>query len=153
MRCQNHTSPVSCFDGGGHSYGLETARLLPSIKLVFLTLSVITDRRKSAPTCVILPSCKSALSCLCGRRTLPSARKGSCLLSSYLMMLVLWHTAPWAGCGAGQGYSQGAFSDVRKFIVFHHLFLQEFSPPKIKEGSNAKIIYMEKKIPSAFMWY
>lgn len=153
MRCQNHTSLVNYLDGAEHSYGLETARLLPSVKLVFLTLLVITDRRKSFPTCVIQPSCKSALSCLWGRRTLPSARKESCLLSSYLMMLGLWHTAPWAGCGGGQGYSQSAFSDVRKFIVFNHPFLREFSPPKIRENPNAKNIYMEKKTPSAFMWY
>lgn len=70
MLCQNHTSPVSWLDGAEHSYGLESARVLPPIELVFLTLLLITDKSKSAPTCEIQTSCKSAQPCLCGRRML-----------------------------------------------------------------------------------
>lgn len=121
--------------------------------LVFLTLSVITDKSKSAPTCVIQTSYKSTLPCLCGRRMSPSARKESCLLRSRLPNCVgfmahfsmgwMWRRAglfPWC-------------SDARKFIVFRHPFLREFSPPKIKENPNAKNIYMEKKTHGTFMWY
>jgi len=83
----------------------------------------------------------------------PSARKERCILRSQLLNYIglmahfsmgwMWRRAglfPWC-------------SDVRKPSVFHHPFLREFSPPKIKENPNAKNIYMEKKTHSTFMWY
>lgn len=134
MLCQNHTSQVSWLDGAEHSYGLESARVLPPIELVFLTLLLITDKSKSAPTCEIQTSCKSAQPCLCGRRMFPSAWEESCNLSQLLRDVVFmahfamgWmqrvELSPWC-------------SDVRKFISFHHLFLGECSPPKIRGKSK-----------------
>lgn len=150
MLCQNHTSPVSWLDGAKHSYGLESARVLPPIKLVFLTLLLITDKSKSAPTCETQTSCTSAPPCLCGRRMFPSAWEESCNLSQLLSNVVLM-------AHYSMGWTQRAepfpwCSAVRTFISFHHLFLREGSPPKIRESPNAKNICMEEKTHSTFLW-
>lgn len=120
---------------------------------VFLTLSVITDKTKSAPTSVIQTSCKSALPRLYGRRMFPSARKESCLIRSPLLNDVVFMAHFSMGWMRRRPRLFPWCSDVRKLIVFHHPFLREFSPPKIKENSNAKNTYMEKKTRSTFMWY
>lgn len=142
MLCQNHTSLGSWLDGAEHSYSLESAQVFPPIKLVFLTLLLITDKNKSAPTCDTQTSCKSALPCLCGRRMFPGAWEESCCLSWLLVMLFCGTLLP--GLDAEGRAVPMVLRDVRKFS-FHHLFLRKCSPPKIRENQMPKILVCKRK--------
>lgn len=154
MLCQNHTSAVSWLDGAGHSYGVESAQVLPPIKLVFLTLSVIPDKSKSAPTCVTQTSCKSTLPCLCGRRMFPSARKESCLLRSQLLNYV----------GFTAHFSMGWMLEEGRAIpmVLRYEKVHCISPPipqgvqstkKKKSRKTQMLKIFTWKTHSTFMWY
>lgn len=149
MLCQNHTSPVSRLDGAGHSCGLESARVLPPIKLVFLTLSVITDKTKSAPTCVIQTSCKSTLPCLYGRRMFPSGRKEGRLLRSQLLNYVGFMAHFCVGWVRGEGKAIPMVLRCEKAHWISPPIPQGVQSAKNQEKTQRLKIFIWKRKPAA----